>query len=123
MADKIQSFEQLAVWNEAIELAASIYQLTKRFPSSEQFALTNQIRRSVSSVPANIAEGFGRQGQKEKIQFYSIAYGSLLETKSFLYLANRLAYCSETEIKDRLTTITQLQKQLNSLIRSVKNSD
>lgn len=121
MADKIQSFEQLAVWNEAIELAANIYQLTKSFPHNEQFALTNQIRRAAASISANIAEGFGRQGQKEKIQFYTIAYGSLLETKSFLYLANRLSYCGDSEIKDIIITINQLQKQLNSLIRSVKN--
>ena len=122
MVDRIKSFEQLTVWQEAINLAVSVYKLTKGFPTSEQFALTNQLRRAVSSVSANIAEGFGRQGQKEKLQFYAIAYGSLLETKSFLYLAQKLDYLGKDALHEVLGSITILQKQLNALTQSIRSN-
>lgn len=121
MADRINSFEQLKVWQEAMSLAVDVYGLTREFPSIEQFALTNQVRRSVISISANIAEGFGRQGQKEKLQFYSIAYGSLLETKSFLYLAEKLGYIDKNILDAILDRILTLQKQINSLTRSIKS--
>lgn len=110
MVDGIKSFEQLTVWQEAMSLAVDVYSITKLFPASEQFALTNQLQRAVSSISANIAEGFGRQSQKEKLQFYSIAYGSLLETKSFLYLANKLGYFDIDHLDSILVRITALQK-------------
>lgn len=121
MVDSIKSFEQLTVWQEAMTLAVDVYKTTKSFPSSEQFALTNQMQRAVSSISANIAEGFGRQSQKEKLQFYSIAYGSLLETKNFLYLANKLDYLDDGRLASIVDRITVLQKQLNSLMSSIKN--
>lgn len=121
MIYRIKSFEQLTVWQDAISLAAEVYEATKSFPSTEQFALTNQIRRAISSVSANIAEGFGRQSRKEKLQYYSIAYGSLLETKSFLYLANRLEYLDTEQLNQFLENIVVLQKQINSLSSSIKN--
>lgn len=104
-----------------MSLAVDVYGLTREFPSIEQFALTNQVRRSVISISANIAEGFGRQGQKEKLQFYSIAYGSLLETKSFLYLAEKLGYIDKNILDAILDRILTLQKQINSLTRSIKS--
>lgn len=117
--DKILSFEDMTAWQEAITLAVSIYQLTKTFPKEEQFALTSQIRRAATSISANIAEGFGRYGLKEKMQFYKIAYGSLLEVKSFLYLSEKLGYCSSADLDDTLTSITLLQKRINALIASI----
>jgi four helix bundle protein len=87
---KIESFEQLNVWQKSQDLAVDIYKLTKDFPSDELFAITNQLRRAASSISANIAEGFGRQTNKDKLHFYVIAYGSLLEVKNFLYLSNKL---------------------------------
>jgi len=120
MADRITSFEQLHVWQESISLAVDVYEITKSFPDSENFGITSQIRRSASSVSANIAEGFGRNGKKEKLQFVAIAYGSLLETKSFLYLANRLGYFNNEQLAHLLDRITILQKQLNSFSGTIK---
>ncbi len=123
MADsKITGFEKLRVWQEAQEIAVTSYQLTEKFPSAEKYSLVDQIKRSSSSVSANIAEGFGRQSDKENIQFYSIAYGSLLETKSHLYLATKLQYLNEDDLKNIFDEIMVCQKQLSSLIKVIKNA-
>jgi four helix bundle protein len=119
---KTQAFEDLRVWQEAMELAVEVYKISRNFPDSEQFAITNQIRRSSTSVSANIAEGFGRQSQKEKLQFFSIAYGSLLETKSFLYLSERLEYINKEDLNSLLEKITILQKQMNSLTKVIRTN-
>jgi len=118
---KIKSFEDLVSWQEAIDLAAKIYKFTESFPDTEKFGLISQLRRAAASISANIAEGFGRTGQKEKVQFYSIAYGSLLEVKSFLYLSSKLGYCSKEELEEFIGPITILQKRINALLNSIRN--
>jgi len=116
---RISSFEDLTAWQRSQDLAVSIYTLTKQFPAEEKFALTNQLRRAASSISANIAEGFGRRGIKEKIQFYAIAYGSLLEVKNFMYLSHRLNYLDDELKRDCLLEITTCQKLINALIKSI----
>ena len=78
MNGKIKDFKDLNSWQEAHKLVIMIYEKTKIFPREEMFGLTNQMRRAAISVTSNIAEGFGRQGYKEKIQFYYLAQGSLI---------------------------------------------
>lgn len=117
------NFEDLEAWQFAINLAVFVYELTKQFPKEEQFALTNQMRRSASSISANLAEGYGRHGHKEKLQFYRIANGSLLEVKSFCYLANRLGYISAEELSAGLHHFLPTQKLINALIRSVREKN
>jgi len=119
--EKIAGFEQMEVWQDAINLAVSIYKITSSFPKSEIYSTTNQMRRASSSISANIAEGYGRYNHKEKLQFYKIANGSLLETKSFCYLSNRLDYISKDEMDSLLVDIVSLQKQISSLIRSIRD--
>ena len=118
---KITSFEQLTVWQESANLAVKVYELTKRFPSSERFALSDQVQRSVVSVSANIAEGFGRAGKNEKLQFYNIAYGSLLETKSHLLIAEKLNYLDETDMTDVFQLIIIIQKLINASKTAIVN--
>lgn len=72
-----KNFEDLEVWQKAIDLAVEIYSITKTYPKEELYALSNQMRRAASSISANIAEGYGRYNIKEKTQFYKIANGSL----------------------------------------------
>ena len=80
MADsKIQSYRDLRVWQEAVNLAESCYRLTKTFPKEELYGMTTQIRRASVSIAANIAEGYGRKTRGEYIQFLYIAQGSLKE--------------------------------------------
>jgi len=116
---KIGSFEQLKVWQVSQELAVDIYMATKNFPSDELFAITNQLRRAASSISANIAEGFGRQTNKDKIHFYIMAYGSLLEVKNFLYLSNKLTYLSQKDLESLLSKCTSCQKLINASKRSL----
>lgn len=117
---KITSFEQLTVWQESQNLAVLIYSVTKSFPREELFALTSQIRRAASSISANIAEGFGRQSVSDKRHFMTIAYGSLLETKNFLYLAERLGYIDKAAQENCLEQVVSCQKLLNAFRKSLK---
>ena len=116
---KIESFEQLIVWQQSQDLAVDIYNLTKKFPDDELFAITNQLRRAASSISANIAEGFGRQTQKDKLHFYIMAYGSLLEVKNFLYLSNKLSYLSTLDLEKLLQKCTDCQKLINGSKKSL----
>ena len=120
--EKIQRFEQLIAWQKAQDLAVLIYKITKGFPADERFALIDQLRRASSSVSVNIAEGFGRRTGKEKIQFYTVAYGSLLEVKNYLYLAERLSYLADINTDSIMNQIVDVQRLINALVRSVKNN-
>lgn len=118
MVDRISRFEDLEVWLHAQEIAVLVYEITKRFPDDERFGLTSQIRRAVASVSANIAEGFGRYTTNDKLHFYVIAYGSLLETKNFIYLAQRLGFLETATVDEAIVKIMIEQKQLNAFIRA-----
>ncbi len=118
---KINSFEDLNSWQEAQTLGVQVYAISKSFPKEEIFGLTSQVKRAVASVSANIAEGFGRRTLKDKLQFYTIAYGSLLETKNFLYLANKLTFLDKQNLDKLLAQATSCQKLLNALMRSLRN--
>jgi four helix bundle protein len=120
--EKIERFEDMQVWQDAQNLAVSVYSLTKSFPAEEQYALSNQMRRCSSSISANIAEGFGRKSSKDKSQFYRIAYGSLLETKNFIYLAQRLNYIPEATTANLVNEIESLQRQINAILGYFKNN-
>ncbi len=112
--NKIESFEQLTVWQKSQDLAVTVYLVTKSFPKDELFAITNQLRRAASSISANIAEGFGRQTGKDKVHFYVMAYGSLLEVKNFLYLSNKLKYLGDEDLQSILLQCMDCQKLINA---------
>lgn len=116
----VNSFKQLKVWQGAQELAVELYRLTKVFPSEERYGLTRQIQRAAASVGANIAEGFGRGGGKEKIQFYNHARGSLLELESHIDLATKVGLIQSQQSKALLSNLEIVHKQLNALITSVR---
>lgn len=114
------NYTELDVWKYARELVKLVYQLTKGFPQDELYSLTNQIRRSVISVPSNIAEGVGRQSNKETIHFLFIAKGSLNEVETQLYLSFDLGYMSEIELKNILEKVISNKKLLNGFINYYK---
>ena len=91
---KINTFKDLDCWKEAHSLVLEIYKTTSMFPTSEIFALTNQMRRASVSISSNIAEDFGRQGYKEKLQFYYVSRGSLIEIENQLLIAKDIKYIS-----------------------------
>lgn len=119
---KVNSFEQLLVWQTAQDVAVYVYETARNFPKEEQFGLTSQVKRASSSISANIAEGFERKTIKDKMQFYRIAYGSLLETKNFLYMARRLSYIAEVELEPLLELVTRCQKLLNAFMSSLSRN-
>ena len=117
----MKSFTELDVWQKSRELVKLVYQLTLLFPKEEIYGLTNQLRRSVVSVPSNIAEGNGRQSNKETIHFLYIAKGSLYEVETQLYLSNDLEYISEEQLKEILEKVISCKKLLNGFIKYYKN--
>lgn len=94
------TFRNLNVYIKSKELVKQIYELLKKFPKEEQFALCDQLRRAIISVPSNIAEGLGRVSTKEQIHFLEITYGSLREVDCQLDIAKDLAYISDDELSD-----------------------
>lgn len=92
-----KSFKDLIVWQKAYRLVLETYKLTKGFPKEELFCLTNQMRRTALSIPCNIAEGYGRQHNKEYKNFLSIAYGSLLEYETQYLLSQELNYTAPND--------------------------
>src|SRR3974390_2152945 len=101
-------------------LAVSCYQLTRAFPREEVFGLTSQIRRSAASIPANIAEGYGRENTKGFIQYLRIAQGSLKELETHLLLADRVKIAAITDVKDQIAQCEAMGKMLRMLIRSLQ---
>lgn len=114
-----KSFEDLIVWQKAHQYVLSIYHATKGYPKEEAFGLTNQIRRAATSITANIAEGYVRLGQREKLRFYNISQGSLEETKNFILLSKDLGYISLAEKDDLYDKAAEVGKLLNSYSQSL----
>lgn len=118
----IRSYRDLEVWQESMNLAAACYQVTKVFPREETYGMTSQIRRSAASIPANIAEGYGREYRAEYIQFLRIAQGSLKELETHLLLAQRVEIVTDPTVKPVLQQCETVGKILRALIRSLENS-
>ncbi len=112
-------FEKLAVWQEARVNSRSIYRLTCKFPRDEMFALTSQIRRASVSVVSNIAEGSGRNSDKDFAHFLEQSYGSLMEVASLLYLALDAGYVIGTELEPLLGELEKLARRIAALNRSL----
>jgi four helix bundle protein len=117
---EIRSHKDLNVWKKSIDLVDIIYNVTKSFPKEEIYCLTNQIRRSVISIPSNIAEGAARNSKKEFIQFLYIALGSLSELETQIIIANRQGYLNN--LNGLLENIKVIQKLINGLIYSIKKN-
>lgn len=112
-------FENLEVWQGARALNRKVYRLTRRFPSEEQFGLTTQIRRASVSVSSNIAEGSGRNSDKDSAHFLEQAYGSLMEVASQFFLALDEQYIAEHEVESIFEQIDKLAGKTVALNRSL----
>ncbi|MBR9758566.1 MAG: four helix bundle protein [Algicola sp.] len=117
----MKNYTELDVWKIARKLVKTVYNMTSQFPNSELYALTNQANRSAISIPSNIAEGIGRQSDKETIQFLYIAKGSLFELETQVYLAFDLEYISQDQLENVLNEMTSCKKLLNGFINYFKN--
>lgn len=119
---KFQEFTDLLVWQKAHELTIEVYKIAKKFPKEERFRLVNQVCKSASSIPANIAEGFGRASKKEFVRFLSIAKGSVKESLYHLMLAKDLGYIRDVEFSNLRDRYNEISKMLSGLIRSIKEN-
>lgn len=109
------SFETLNAWQEARKLEVSVYQLLDNFPKFEKYALCDQIRRAIVSVPSNLAEGSGRMSLREQIHFIEISYGSLMEAYNQLIIAADLNYIDEQSLESLKAPIDNVARMLNGL--------
>lgn len=112
------SFEKLEVYKQAKQLVVDVYRLLDEFPNTEKFALCGQIRRSIVSVPSNIAEQSGRSSKKEKIHFLEIAYGSLMESYCQLQIGVDLNYIEPIKFDKLSASFLSVSKMLSGLRNS-----
>jgi four helix bundle protein len=117
---KINSFTELTVWQRAHELVLLVYKVTASFPSSELFGMVSQLRRASASVPANIAEGFGRRTTRELLRSLQIAAGELEETRYFLILSRDLGHVVALRFEEGRVLCDSVGQLINALGRSLK---
>ncbi len=122
MTDKLKDYRDLKVWQKAMDLVPMAYRMTRSLPKHEQYALADQIRRSVVSVPANIAEGQARRHTREFVQHLSIARGSLAELHTLLLVAERLQYLKREELATIEEAIVDVRMPLSGLINRLQNN-
>jgi len=117
----MKDFRKLKVWEKAHSLVIEIYRVTDNFPKSETFGLTSQIRRACVSIPANIAEGCGRDGEADLARFLQIAFGSASELEYHLILARDLKMLDENSYINLVNRVIEVKRMLTSLIQKLRS--
>jgi four helix bundle protein len=115
-----QSFKDLVVWQRAIELTIAVYKLTAKFPDSERFGLTNQLRRAAVSIASNIAEGYGRATKGEYVQFLGHARGSCSEVETQIVIAKALGFGAAANLKEAEGLCGETGRMLGALMKSIR---
>ena len=117
--DVIRSYRDLLIWQKSMDLVINVYAQLKHLPSDEVYGLTSQIKRSVVSIPSNIAEGYGRKSKKDYVRFLRIALGSLYELQTQLEITNRLNFVKEETLEALLDQCNEIERMTNSLITKI----
>jgi len=113
-------YRDLLAWQRAMDLVVGVYGETKRWPSAEAYGLTNQVRRAVVSILSNIAEGQGRSGDREFLQFLSIAHGSIREVETQLLISARLGYSAQHDIEQVMEQAAEVGRLVQGHIRRLR---
>lgn len=113
-------YRELIVWRKAMDLAREIYRLAPLLPKEETFGMRSQITRAAVSVPANIAEGWARESERERAQFLAIAQGSLAETETFLTLCEEIGWLHTAETAQLRSLIEEVGKMLSTMRRKLR---
>ena len=116
---KVESYQDLVVWQKSMDLVVAAYRLVAALPSNERYELGAQIRRAAVSIPANIAEGFGRWHSKEFVHFLLIANGSLKELETHLLLAKRLDFFNSEQLNSPMALAQEIGRMLAALRRKL----
>ncbi|MGD9855015.1 MAG: four helix bundle protein [Planctomycetaceae bacterium] len=119
----MKDFRDLQVWQKAHHLALQVYLVTKSFPKDELYSLTSQLRRSTVSVPSNIAEGCGREGDAELARFLQIAMGSASEAEYQIILARELGYLPTNDANELISSFQEVKRMISGLLRRLRNTD
>ncbi|AFZ55397.1 four helix bundle protein [Cyanobacterium aponinum] len=119
---ELKSYRDLTVWQKSMDLVVICYQLTSQFPKTEIYGLSSQIQRAAVSIPANIAEGKGRNHLGDYIRHLSMANGSLKELETHLMIIGRLGYLKEQELKVTLNKCEEIGRMLHSLIEKLSQN-
>lgn len=117
----LRSFKDLSVWQKSYRLCLEIYRVTKTFPKEEKYGLTSQIRRSVVSIPSNIAEGYGRKTTLDYVRMLYISYGSVCELETQILLAGDLKLMGKDELGRLIQDLAEIKRMLKALIKSLEN--
>ena len=115
------NYRDLDVWKRSMDLVVDVYTITREFPRSELYSLTDQIRRAASSVPSNIAEGNGRRYRREYTHHVSIARGSISELSTYLEIAQRLGYVTPAQVAPLLKQAEDISRMLLMLMRALES--
>lgn len=115
----MHNFKELIVWKEAMRLAKTVYVLCLEFPADERFGLTTQVKRCAVSIPSNIAEGAGRNSDKDFLRFLSLSTGSIFELETQLLLASDLGFVESNKVNIILEDVAGLQKNFTDLVNNL----
>lgn len=115
----MRDFKELQVWQKAHRFALDVYRHSRGFPADERFGLTDQLRRAAVSIPSNIAEGCGREGEREFARYLSIAAGSASEAEYQILLARDLSYVTDDAHRQLDAQVNEVKKMLNSFIQKL----
>ncbi|MGB7442568.1 MAG: four helix bundle protein [Coleofasciculaceae cyanobacterium] len=117
---EVRDFKDLIIWQKGMEIAEKCYFLTQGFPKDELFGMTQQIRRASASIPANIAEGYGRRTPGDYARFLNISQGSINELQTHLLLSSRVGLCTVKEIELIVQNLQEETKMIISLLKKLK---
>ena len=118
----INTYRDLKVWQKSMALVISVYTFTKSFPKDELYGLTPQLRRCAVSIPANIAEGYGRNSTKDYVRFLRITMGSLFELQTLLEISGKLDLLGKEGFSEKYEYSREVERMLSSLIRKVSST-
>ena len=116
----VRSYRDLRVWNEAMNLVVAAYRIAKQLPTEERFELSSQIRRAAVSIPANVAEGHGRDHLGDYLRHLSVANGSLMEVETEVLIAERIGYVTAEDVAPAMTLAADVGRMLSGLTQSLK---
>ncbi len=120
--NKINSYNELIVWQKSLDMVTHIYKITESMPKSESYGLITQMNRASVSIPCNIAEGWGRESTKSYTMFLKISRGSTFELETLVQIGRKLNLISEEQSLSILSKTVEMQRMLNSLIRKIKSN-
>jgi len=118
---EINDFKDLIIWQKGMDISEKCYYLTQSFPKEELYGMVQQVRRSSASIPANIAEGYGRRSPGDYARFLNIAQGSINELQTHLILCQRVGLCKENDIINIISLLQEETRMISSLIKKLNS--